>query len=312
MAVIKGDLGSIHNPNSLAQFSSVTGYTISENRSTQEYKASNTAGATGRLKGLYGWGGTYSALGALPEGLPRDLRTCKFYLGPDSGVFEGIGTVLTGQIIIDSVDITWDWENQVPIRHNVNFTGTGLITFGEDVDPNPGITGDADDLIDRTAVALDDVCPTKIEIAQAITPVFLELTNITSATLTLTANNTQNANSSTNCAQTSIPGGIDWSLAINRQESSFFIDPPTDTLESISGDDYQLRLYTDAALFWLLKFGIMKDHTNIQGSIEDSNIVGYTMNYQMQAFDSAPTPNPGEIILPGPTNWWPTDARPAA
>ncbi len=310
MAVIKGDLGSIHNPNSLDQWSSVTGFTISENRQTQEYKASNTAGATGRLKGLYGWGGTYSALGSLAESLPRDLRTCKFYLGPDDAIFEGLGTVLTGQIIIDSVDITWDFENQTPIRHNVNFTGIGLITFEESVDPNPGAPGDINDLIDRTAVALDDVCPTKIEVATAITPVFATLTDITSATLTLTADNTQNANSSTNCAQTSIAGGIDWSLAINRQQSSFFIDPPADTLESISGDDYQIRLYKDAALFWLLKFGIMKDHTNIQGSIEDSGIVGYTMNYQMQAFDTAGTP--GEIILPGPVNWWPVDARPAA
>ena len=307
MTVIKGDLGSIHNPDTPAEFSSITGYTVNENRETQEYKASNTAGATGRLKGLYGWGGTYAALGAIPEALPRDIRNVKFYLGPDSGVIEGVGTVLQGQIIVDSVDITWNWEDQIPVRHNVNFTGIGLITYLEDEDPNPGIIGDAADLIDRTSVNLVDVCPTKIEVALAITPVFETLTDITSAVLTLTANNTQNANSSTNCAQTSIPGGIDWSLAVNRQQSSFFIDPPADTVFSQSGDDYQVRIYTDASLFWLLKFGILKDHTNIQGSIEDSNIVGYTMNYQMQAFDAAG--QPGQILLPSSTEWWPTDGR---
>ncbi len=305
MAVIKGDLGSIHNADTPAEFSSITGFSVSENRATQEYKASNTAGATGRLKGLYGWSGTYSALGAVPEALPRDIRNVIFYLGPDDGVFQGAGTTLTGQIIIDSVDITWDWENQVPIRHNVNFTGIGLITYIEAVDP----TG-APNLIDTSAVALVEVCPTFIEASLPDGAAFKTLTNITSAVLTLSADNTQNANSSTNCAQTSIPGGIDWGLVANRQETSFFVDPPAKTLVNTSGNDYQIKVYTTDALFYLLKWGILKDHTNIQGSIEDGNIVGYSMNYQMQAFDQTAPGTIGQLDLPGSVEWWPSDTRP--
>jgi len=295
--IISGDFGSV------AGISSVLSFSLSENRETKSYKASNTAGATGRNKGIFGFSGTYSALGAIPQLMPKDIVVAQqFFLGPDDGVYNPTtmkGTIYTGDIIIDQVVVNWNWETQDPMMHTVSFTGIGPLSRAYDADFTP----------DTTAVNVNDVCPTKIEISDAAATEFFELENLTSAALTFTAANTQYANSNTNCAKESLPGGIDFTLGMSRQETMqqvLNVGGPNTTLEIDSGVDYQLRMYTDAALFWLLKWAIMKDHTNIQGDIQSSpsTIVGFDKSFEMQAFNGGLT---GQIVFPGGTPvWWPT------
>ncbi len=292
--IISGDFGSV------AGISSVLDFSISENRETKTYKASNTAGATGRTKGIFGFSGTYSALGAIPQLMPRDkVVGQQFFLGPDDGVYNAtsmLGTVYVGDIIINQVAINWNWETQDPITHTVSFSGEGALnrTYGAAFIP------------DTTAVNVNDVCPTKVEIADDIPTAFYELEDLTTAVLTFTAANQEYANSNTNCAKKTIPGGIDFTLGMSRQETKQQVNQqnPTFELEIESGIDYQIRMYTDATEFWLLKWAIMKDHTNIRGDIQGSPSapVGFDKSFEMQAFNSGVI---GQIVFPDTNIWWP-------
>ncbi len=292
--IISGDFGGLEN------ISSVLGFSISESRETESYSSANTNRAMGRNKGVFGFRGTYSALGAVPQMMPRDkVLLQKFFLGPDDGAYNATsmkGTVYVGDIIVDKVVISWNWEAQDPITHTVSFSGEGLLTALYDIDFVP----------DTTAVNVNDVCPTKVEISGVSGSAFYGLEDLTSAALTFTAANHPYADASTGCNRRFLPGNIDFTLGMSRQETKRQVNQqnPTFELEIESGIDYQIRMYTDDIAFWLLKWAMMKDHTNIQGDIQGfpSRIVGFDKSFQMQANNGLGI---GEIVFPNTNVWWP-------
>ncbi len=277
--------------------SSVRQWILNENRSTIKYQASNTQCASGRLKGKFAWSGSYSAYGSVPFVMPREKGFFEGYTAPDDRAVDMLGTIYGGNIIVDSVEIAWNWETQEPIAHVVNFSGEGPLAQGLS-DPQ---------IVDASEIDLDDVCPAKVEIATDIAaPVFDELSNITKATLSISADNKPFTNSSTACAEAFSRGAIDWTLSIDRQSTIWLTDDTPHAL--LSGNDYQIRLYDSATTFWLLKYGILKDHTNIEVDIENDSIVGYTKNFEMQAFGGTPPPKTiGLIAFPNTNEWWPSN-----
>lgn len=281
MSVLTGTFGIVDNISSVRQF------TINQARTTQTYRASNTDGATGRSSGIFGWNGSYTAYGVDPQVMPRDTTVFSGYLSPDSGVFGGVGTVATGSVLVDSVAITWNWETGEYMSHVVNFQGLGALTFNEA----------AVALADSTSLPVVDVCPTQIGILPAVGGVEAVLSDVTSATLTISAANQKYVSSSTNCTENAVKGSIDWTLSINRLSTTFS--------DVVSGTDYRIKIYEGVTDHWHLEWGIFKDYTNIVTDIEGATLIGYTMNFEMQAFNAGVK---GEILKPGEltgAGWWP-------
>ena len=310
MGVYTGCRGAIEKDTvpatSKVPISSVRQWQISESRSTIKYGASNTHCAAGRLAGKFAWSGSYNAYGSVPSLMPRESALFRGYHAPLDGIVGGTGTTLSGEIIVDSVAITWNWENQEPISHVVNFSGVGLLTQ----------TLNDTAIIDATAIDLDEVCPSKIDISDNIgTPNWETISNIKQAILNISAENKKYTDSSTLCAEASIKGPIDWTLSIDRNNDIWDASPggvpSVPVLPILSGNDYALRLYDSVAEFWELDYAIMKDHTNILTDIETDAIIGYTENYEMQAWVDASGDGVrdtlGKILFPSTAEWWPTN-----
>jgi len=278
------------NPHSgkFAAISGVSGvrnWNISEEDSSPTMKASNLAGGTGRHAGIKKWSGSFSAYGILPIVMPSETYSFIGYTAPDTDVVGANGLRYTGTIMVDSVTFTWDWKTGKVLDHTVNFSGSGALAFST-----------AAAITDDTALAAYPVCGTKL-MQSADDETYVEVTDLTQATFTITAANQDSINSGTSCWVTRKAGPIDWTLAVVQEK----------TLRDITlrGSDYYLRLYVDASNFWQLSGARCMSFTGIKVDIESGAIIDRTINFGMQAqMDGAI----GEIIKPGDVAWWPFSA----
>ena len=71
---------------------------------------SATAAGQGRLPGITAWTGGYSNHGALPPVLPGVLFGFQGFTAPDNGILGGVGYKYSGNAMVDSVSINWDWQ----------------------------------------------------------------------------------------------------------------------------------------------------------------------------------------------------------
>jgi hypothetical protein len=275
MGIHSGYLGIING------LSTVREFTLNDNMEVKKFIASNTLSGSGRVKSIKSWGGSINLYGDIPPVMPSETFTFLGYTAPTTGVKGTNGMRHTGTAIVDSVVLTWNWQNGEIISNVLNFSGHLGLTSA---------VGAA--VADATTPDVNGICGTKIQTStDGVT--FTDLDNVATATLTISAMNQAYVNSSTTCLTGRLPGPIDWTLGINRQDDVFF---------GTKGDDYQLKLFTNATEFWLLKWGILKDFTNLQVNIESNAIVSHQMNFEMQGVVGGVA---GKIEKPGVTVWWP-------
>lgn len=275
MTVLSGAFGVLDG------LSTVRNVTISETLGLNKHVASNTQLGAARTKGIHSWSGSYSQYGSQPLRMPRDIFTFSSYVAPDNGVEGTAGLIVTGQAIVDQVVINFNFENGEPINIQTNFTG--ILALAKNA-AQPAIT-------DATAPALEEICAAKVQYAEA------DVTDVTSAVLTITAENKPYSNSSTivsgNCYQNVVPGTIDWNLAVNRQSNTFLHD---------NGTVGRWDLYTNATEFWRLDWGMTREHSNFTVDNESGDIIAYTKNVEMHGHNGTSI---GQIVLPDTTVWWP-------
>jgi len=254
--------------------------------------ASNTLQGVARKAGVRDWSGSYTAFGASPVSMALPGQEFAFvgYGAPTNDV-SGNGLRYEGNAVAKSLAIVWNWKTQEIISHTVQFEGDlelSIVTAGAD----PG-----------DAVVPDVPSPggTKIDWALNNSGSFSTLPNLTQATLTITQAVVSYVNSSTYIAGQTWTGKksgapLDWTLAIQQEDT----DRATTVWDP--GDVLDLKLFTDASLFWRLKFGLAGDFSGITVDRQTGAIIGRTLNVAMNAYYGS---SAGQILLPGGTQLWP-------
>lgn len=266
--------------------STVRNWAINEESTNPKFVASNTRGGSGRRNGINSWSGSLATYGHAPGIMPKDIAAFLGYTGPDSDILAGTGPRATGNIICDSLALNWNWTNGEILNAVANFSGhLGL-----------GWTMAGAAITDVTVPDVPEVTGTLFEYSANGTDWF-EITDLVSAALTIIAENQSYVNSSTGGETGRKAGNIDWTLALVQQNLDRGV-----TLGFDKGDDIQIRGYVDAVDFWLLKWGKVKNFTNLTVDIETGAIMQRTVNIEMNGFVGGVV---GGITLPGAGSpWW--------
>lgn len=268
----------------------VRNWQINDQQSNPKAVASNTQNGTARRQGISSWAGSFNCYGHTPVVMPGEFFDFLGYTAPNDDAAGSAGTSYAGNAIVDSVVITWNWQNGDILSHVVNFSGNLALTVN-----------DAEAAFeDATDPELHSICGTKIEYSTDDTT-FYELKNITQATLTITAANQAYVNSSTVCGTGRRAGPIDWTLALNQQDTKR--TGAAAAFVVLKNTDYAWKLYVDGTDFWKLKYGMVRDFTNITCDRESGAIIGRTINVEMNGLVGSTV---GYITAPGAeTNFWP-------
>lgn len=259
-------------------------WTASETSTPAKVVDSATKNASLRRKGPKSWSGSYNASGGLPDLMPGESFSFIGYTAPTSGIEGEVGWRLSGNAIVDSVTINWNWQSQEVLSHSVQFQGDLGLSKA---------SGAA--ILDVSTPAYDHLVNAFIDwaINGAASAVWGDLV---SASLTFTNPSVQYVNSSTGGLTGRKPGpAIDWTLSV--VENDFAKASPA------LGDQVELKLYTTNALFWHLKWGIVKDFSNLNVNRTTGEIISRTVAIEMNGFDDAGVA--GTIIKPGAVTFWP-------
>lgn len=280
MAILSGISGAVEKD--ATDVSTVRSWQVGTGADAATYAASNTKGGTSRVPGNEDWAGSYQAYGAIPALKPGESFVFHGSIDGTNGV--------NGTARCNQVEITWDIEGALPISHTVSFEANGT-----------ALTRGAEAAADVTVPDPPPSKGTKLELwTVSGTPALdVEISDVRTMTLTITRNNPSYVSSST-AGQTGREEGIlDFTLSISVYEDDF-ADLPDEN------DIRELRLYTDATLYWKLEWAILTELTDLEVDIEGGGLIGATLNYGMVGFtDVAATPTEGSIAAPGAVAWWP-------
>ncbi len=274
MSLLSGRLAAINGVPSVGLWE------IAEKAAQAEYVNSATDGGTGRLAGNLDWNGHYEADGAVPAVLPGAalslLGSCDGALG------------VSGEALVDDVEINWDIEGGKHISHTVNFSANGALTRGA------AVAADASLSNPETSIG------TKAELGTvAAVPVFTELADVRKMKLKLSAKNTNYVSSSTAGQTKRIRGPIDADISLDVYCEDLADLPAVNSISA-------LRLYTSATLFFLVNWAIFGEATGIQADRRTGKLVGATLNAKLCGLATVGgTRTMGGIWLPGATLWWP-------
>lgn len=270
-------------------FDTVAMWSLNEQQAPAKGVASNTAFGPVRRAGVRSWSGTYKGYGGTPALLPGQLAAFVGYGAPTNDI-SGNGLRYSGNIMADTVTITWNWRTGELISHTVNWSGDLALTIA-----------DGAAVVDVAIPDMPSVVLAKVEWKPAASGILTAFPNVSQATLALSAQNQPYVNSSTVIAGKlwtgRRSGPIDWSCAI-QQDDDIRVGA---TVPQIA-DDVELKLFVDAATFWLLKWGHVRDYTGLTANRETGAIISRTCNIDMTAHDGTTL---GVITKPDAANYWP-------
>lgn len=264
----------------------VRNWQVNDNRALAAFANSGTAIGHGRKGGVGSWSGQYQNHGATPPVMPGTLFGFVGYTAPDSDVLGTTGMKYSGNAMVDSVTINWDWASGNVLETATTFQGDlGLSAVaGSSVVPTDALVSDP-----------EPVSPCHIDYSTDGTT-WTPLANLTQAQLQLTNSVQGYVNSSTAGLTGRKAGLFDWNLSISIEDSLLGGGVT-------KGTDYQWRLYTTASLFYQLKWGTVQEFTNLQVNIETGAIISHTIAVQMNAEVAAVL---GHVLAPSTTAIWGT------
>ena len=271
--------------------STVENWNITDSLNAQAYTASNTQGGTDRDGGIVDWNGSFQGKGALPPVLPNDIFEFKGYTAPSNNQLGGTGYVYTGDAIVRSVAINFNYQANELITWTAQIASRSSLSFPIEAP-----------IMDLTAPSSEFTCGTFIayttDPAGSFTGVNnndgngggtpypnggIEIPALTSATLTITANLAESSNSSTRdpngCFILRDPGNIDWTLSAPQEDHIRGVERYPDL-----GDNFTIRIYTrpDLSEFWYLKWGKQLEYSNLQVDTGSNTLINRTINIAMK------------------------------
>lgn len=265
--------------------SSIRTWSVNETSTPAKHVSSSTKWGTGRRKGIKAWSGSFGAFGGVPLVMPGEFFDFKGYTAPDNDI-SGDGVTCEGRAVMDSIAITWNWTNAEIISLVANFSGHLALTIGSDEYSDAGVPDQP-----STLLAL----PPAFQIGiGAETP----WSCVSQMALNISCANTQYVNADTTGWTGRKTGpAVDWTLAVTEQKVKRAGLPEI-------GDDMILKLYVNATQFWHLKWGHLKDYSNLTVNRETGEVLSRVANLEMSGFDDAGAA--GLIQLPGAVAaWWP-------
>lgn len=273
MGVFTGELGAING------VAAVRNWTIEDTTDPKTVVSSATRSGTVRTPGIGSWSGSASIFGVKPPYMPGETFAFVGYRAPTTGVRNTAGIRSAGNVIVDSIVMTWNWGSNDPLSTVINFSGDGALTHA---------SGAA--VIDATTASQPTPCNTQIFVDTVALP------DAISATLTLTKQNLAVVSSSTACGTARARGpAIDWTLAIT-QYNHLGIGPTALKADSI------ITLPANSTEVWDLKWGHMQSVTGVTVDIETGALIQQTLNYAMNGILAGAL---GWIKKPGAVDIWP-------
>lgn len=286
MTVLSGKFGVVNGVDT------VRNVTINETSSPARGVASNTAQGVLRRHGPRSWNGQFARFGGIPILMPGDFFTLGAYIAPASGVLGGVGTMYEGQAVVQNMQMNWNWQSGELLGQQQNFAGHLELT--------PDDTADA--ITDDATPSVLEVCGTKIQYQASSGGDWVQIPALVTAQLSISLPLHAYVNSDTACWTGQVPGApIDWNVTLTQQSEK--------RLDAFNvWEDIGLRLFIDNTNYWELLWGHVREFTGINVNRETGDIVGRTINIDMNAASGGAL---GHILLPGApgTEWWPTDSR---
>ncbi len=285
MGVHSGKFGVVNG------VSTVRNWTIADVMAPQPYVASNTLFGTGRVKGIEEWNGSYQSFGGQPVIMPGVQQAFVGYTAPDDDS-TGNGLKYTGDCLIESCQITWNWGGGEILNVTSNFKGHLALTFPTGVE-----------IFDVTVPTVPPVGCTKVQVSSDGVS-FADVPNLVQAQLTLSCALQEYVNSSSavDCRlwKGQKAGPIDWTMSLTQQE--------TERTQLLKGNSYVWRLFINATEYYELKWGLVHEFSGITVDRQTGAIIQRTVNVSMDGFDPAETTfaaATGHVLLPDATQWWP-------
>lgn len=278
MPVYGGLLGAVNGIGSVQQ------WTINDDMDIHSMGASNTRGGKAKKQGTQHWSGTYIQFGANPLArMPGDVIAFEGYIEPSDNV-SGVGPGYSGNAMIDSIQIVWDWNTNAPVMITTSFSGDNALVH------NPSMA----QIIDETA--LDVVCAQNDSLKVLYgADGYQEWDNLVTLTLNISRANLEYANSSTTGWKRKKKGPFDWTVTA--------VEDEVRRNRFAKGDFVELHVYASEDDYWLLKWGMVKSFTGITVNRDTGEVIKQTVNFEGSIRDYAGV-NVGSIILPGETTAW--------
>lgn len=274
MGVISGIGGAVNGQHTVHKWA------VNVLKTLIPYHASNTKKGTARIAGNGDWNGSFSGLGHSPAQFPGDEFTF-------TGSIDGTNGV-TGAARCESTEIVIDIEGGNPIAFTISFSSNGALTRG-------------------AAAVTDSVVPdppssigTKVELGTMVaSPVFTELEDVRTVTLTFSKSLPEYASSGTAGETKRVDANLDFTIAIAVYTNDFSTLPD-------EGDERQCRVFVDATTFWDLKWIRIEELSDLDVDIEAGTPVGAIINAGMHGFANiVGTPTGGYIKDPAIATKWP-------
>jgi len=223
----------------------------------KKYVHSGTKAGPGRRRGIQDWNGGFDCYGHTPSLLPGVEFTFQGFTAPTTGVVGTNGSVYSGPAIVDSLQMSWNWETGDILSHAISFSGRGAWskTLGHYED-----TSDEDptqECIDLTITADGETIP-----------------NVTQATMNLSSENKTYINSSTGGNTGRKAGVIDCTIGVTVQNTHF------DDFVLTIGDYIEIALGVGDAGEWIFSKMHLKDFSGIETNIETGDIIKFTANFE--------------------------------
>lgn len=283
MGVFTGDLGAITG------ISNVRNWTIEDNSDAKVVVSSATRRGTARKGGIRSWNGSVSIYGCDPAYMPGDIFAFVGYRAPTTGVRGTNGIRSSGNVIVDSVQMNWNWNTNDVLNTVINFSGSG-----------PLVHADGAAVLDATIFDEPTPCgttvrwalPAELDVAESTV-----LPDVVSAQLNITRANLAVVSSSTACWTERKPGpAIDFTLAIT-QYNQTGLGPVA------LKEDATIWLPSSAIEDWELAWAHLTGITGVTVDNETGAVIQQTLNFAMQATYNGTI---GHIERPGAVAWWPS------
>lgn len=277
MAVLSGKFGVVNG------YSHIKNWNLERTSAPEIYRTSATEFGQFAGDGVTDWSGGFEGVGEGPPTtlFPGSVFTFQGYTAPTTGIYGNDGVKVTGSAIVDSLTIDWTWGEGASQGWSIEFSAaSGVITEESD-----GI------FADTSVVIPDKMCNLVLQTgASGAEAAWLDLT---SASLSISADNQSFVNSGTACTTHRTKGPIDWSLSVTEQSTA---------MKFALGSDTRFRIYTDAADFWLLEWGHLQDIGGLTIDIESGAIIDKTYSFIMQGSYGGSI---GSLTHPDGTEMWP-------
>ncbi|MDD5477998.1 MAG: hypothetical protein PHG87_07390 [Candidatus Omnitrophica bacterium] len=275
MSVISGLNACVDGINTMGK------WTVELSNEVKSWLASNSKRAPGYLPGNFDWSGSYEAWGYQPLKMPTNEFTF-------TGSVDGAKGV-SGDVVVDSVEITIGVEAADIIKHTVEFSGNGALTKAD-----ISAISDVESPEAFTSLGLKAYLG---DIAES--PLYSELSDVRTVTLRFTADNKEYNSSGTSGYTKRLAGNIGGEVTI-----SVYADSLDDLPDE--GDLAALKVMVTDTLFWELKWIIFASIGDFAADVETGDLIGAELsgNFSGLAFDGSSWLE-GEIVRPDSSIWWP-------